>query len=120
MKLALVIVAVLLLPSTAKAESYAFRYKHVRHVLVVPHNHYKNLLCIHGGEGSWTDPNAPYYGGLQMDLGFQRTYGRWYLNSWGTADHWAPFVQIYVAYRAIRSGRGYYPWPNTGRACGLL
>src|SRR4051812_48418992 len=25
------------------------------------------LLCIHTGEGSWTDPGAPYWGGLQMD-----------------------------------------------------
>src|SRR5205823_4941100 len=24
-------------------------------------------LCIHHGEAPWTDPNPPYYGGLQMD-----------------------------------------------------
>ena len=25
-------------------------------------------LCIHRFEGAWNDPNAPYYGGLQMDI----------------------------------------------------
>ncbi len=29
--------------------------------------HKRQWLCIHHYEGSWTDPNAPYYGGLQMD-----------------------------------------------------
>ena len=29
--------------------------------------HKSQWLCIHGYEGSWTDPNSPYYGGLQMD-----------------------------------------------------
>ena len=32
-------------------------------------------LCIHRFEGAWRDPNPPYYGGLQMDVHFQRTYG---------------------------------------------
>ena len=31
--------------------------------------HYSAWLCIHGHEGSWTDPDAPYHGGLQMDAG---------------------------------------------------
>jgi hypothetical protein len=39
---------------------------------------------------------------------------------YGTADHWPPAVQIAVAIRAYASGRGFYPWPNTARACGLL
>ena len=42
---------------------------------------------IHRFEGAWNDPNPPYYGGLQMDLGFQRTYGRGLLARKGTADH---------------------------------
>jgi hypothetical protein len=25
-----------------------------------------------------------------------------------------------VAERAYRSGRGFYPWPNSARACGLI
>lgn len=76
--------------------------------------------CIHGGEGAWDDPNAPYYGGLQMDIEFQQTYGPEFLRRWGTADRWPPAVQIHVAYRAYRSGRGFYPWPTTARNCGLI
>jgi hypothetical protein len=77
-------------------------------------------LCIHSHEGAWNDPNAPYYGGLQMDLSFQRTYGPELLRQKGTADHWTPLEQIWVAERAYRSGRGFYPWPNTARYCGLI
>jgi hypothetical protein len=77
-------------------------------------------LCIQGYEGPWDDPNAPYYGGLQMDLSFQRTYGRELLRRKGTADRWSPLEQIWVAVKAHRSGRGFYPWPNTARYCGLI
>jgi hypothetical protein len=77
-------------------------------------------LCIHRYEGSWTDPSPPYYGGLQMDLGFQRTYAPELVRRKGTADHWTPLEQIWVAERAYRSGRGFYPWPNTARNCGLI
>jgi hypothetical protein len=77
-------------------------------------------LCIHRYEGAWNDANAPYYGGLQMDIGFQRTYGRHLLRRKGTANHWTPLEQMWVAERAHRSGRGYYPWPNTARYCGLI
>jgi hypothetical protein len=38
----------------------------------------------------------------------------------GTADHWTPLEQIWVAEHAYRSGRGFYPWPNTARDCGLI
>ena len=82
--------------------------------------HKRQWLCIHRYEGSWTDPNPPYYGGLQMDLGFQRTYARGLLSSKGTADHWTPLEQMWAAERAHRSGRGFYPWPNTARYCGLI
>jgi hypothetical protein len=77
-------------------------------------------LCIHRFEGSWRDSGAPYYGGLQMDLSFQRHYAARLLRSKGTADHWTPLEQIWVAERARRSGRGFYPWPNTARSCGLI
>ena len=77
-------------------------------------------LCIHRYEGAWHRSNGPYYGGLQMDLGFQRTYGARLLRTKGTADHWTPLEQMWVAERAHRSGRGYYPWPNTARYCGLI
>jgi Na+-transporting methylmalonyl-CoA/oxaloacetate decarboxylase gamma subunit len=82
--------------------------------------HARAWACIHRLEGSWTDPNAPYYGGLQMDLGFQRTYGRHLLARKGTADHWTPLEQMWVAERALRAGRGFFQWPNTARYCGLL
>jgi len=82
--------------------------------------HRSGWLCIHRFEGAWTDPDAPYYGGLQMDVGFQRTYGRELLQRKGTANHWTPLEQMWVAERAHRSGRGYYPWPNTARYCGLI
>jgi hypothetical protein len=77
-------------------------------------------LCIHRYEGRWNDPNPPYYGGLQMDLAFQRTYGVVLLRMKGTADHWTPLEQMWVAEHAHRSGRGFYPWPNTARYCGLI
>ena len=77
-------------------------------------------LCIHRYEGAWNDPNPPYYGGLQMDIGFQRLYGGDLLRRKGTADRWTPLEQMWVAERAYRSGRGFYPWPNTARYCGLI
>ena len=79
---------------------------------------FQNWLCIHRYEGSWADSGSPYWGGLQMDLSFQRTYGGWLLRHKGTADHWSPLEQIWVAVRASHS-RGFSPWPNTARDCGL-
>ncbi|MEO8290750.1 MAG: hypothetical protein ABI649_07110 [Gaiellaceae bacterium] len=76
--------------------------------------------CIHRHEGPWRDPNSPYFGGLQMDLTFQRQYGPDLLRKKGTADRWTPFEQMWVAERALRSGRGFYPWPLTARRCGLI
>lgn len=80
----------------------------------------KAWLCIHRYEGAWTDPNAPYYGGLQMDMSFMQAYGSRLLRTKGTADHWTPLEQIWVAERAYESGRGFFPWPNTARWCGLI
>ena len=76
--------------------------------------------CIQRYEGSWRDDGGPYYGGLQMDLSFQRAYGGDLLRRKGTADNWTPVEQMWVAERAYKAGRGFYPWPNTARACGLL
>ena len=76
--------------------------------------------CLQRYEGSWVDSGAPYYGGLQMDLGFQQRYGAYLLRKKGTANHWTPLEQMWVAERALRAGRGFYPWPNTARVCGLL
>jgi hypothetical protein len=97
---------------TARARSARRLAEHPPHLVA--------WLCIHRYEGSWRDPNAPYYGGLQMDLGFQSTYGRPLLRRKGTADHWTPLEQMWVAEHAFASGRGFYPWPNTARWCGLI
>ncbi len=79
------------------------------------------FLCIHRYEGAWdSNTGNGYYGGLQMDRRFQSLYGRDFVVRWGTADNWPAWAQLQVAVRAYRSGRGFYPWPNTARACGLI
>lgn len=79
----------------------------------------QSFLCIHRFEGSWTDRGAPYYGGLQMDVSFQRTYGREFYEHFGTADRWPVSAQLATAMKAYLDGRGFGPWPNTARMCGL-
>jgi len=81
--------------------------------------HLAAFMCIHHYEGSWTDTGAPFWGGLQMNYGFMATYGPWLLRHKGTADHWTPMEQIWTAEKAVPS-RGFYPWPNTARFCGLI
>jgi hypothetical protein len=82
--------------------------------------HLTQWRCIHRYEGPWHDPGAPYYGGLQMDILFQRTYGRRLLRREGTANRWSPLEQMWVAERALRAGRGFHPWPVAARRCGLI
>ena len=87
--------------------------------------HRAQWLCIHRFErnptqGWRTHTGNGYFGGLQMDIDFQRTYGRELLRRKGTANKWTPVEQMWVAERAYRSGRGFYPWPNTARYCGLI
>jgi hypothetical protein len=84
--------------------------------------HYGALTCIAGYEshGAWdTDTGNGYYGGLQMDRGFQRTYAPRLYRTKGTADHWTRAEQMHAAERAI-AARGFSPWPNTAAMCGLL
>jgi hypothetical protein len=104
--------------------------------------------CIHryerdrrypaGSAKAWaTHTGNGYYGGLQMDIEFQRTHGLDLLRAKGTADRWTDREQMMVAERARRGlrtsldengkvyiwqdkPRGYNPWPNTARSCGLL
>jgi len=38
---------------------------------------------------------------------------------YGTADHWPPAAQLAVGEIAVYSGRGFGPWPQTRKACGL-
>ena len=87
--------------------------------------HRREWLCIHRFErnphqGWATHTGNGYYGGLQMDISFQRAYGRELLRRKGTANNWSPAEQMWVAERAYRSGRGFHPWPNTARSCGLI
>jgi hypothetical protein len=80
----------------------------------------RGFQCIHRFEAPW-DANTGngYYGGLQMDYTFMRTYGPEFLRAFGPAHNWPPAIQIAVAVRAYLSGRGFGPWPNTRRLCGL-
>ena len=84
--------------------------------------HYEELMCIAGHESSRTwdiSTGNGYYGGLQMDRGFARAYGNGLYESKGTPDHWTAEEQMRAAERAIAT-RGFTPWPNTARMCGLL
>jgi hypothetical protein len=81
--------------------------------------HKAQWLCIHRFEGSWRDSGDPYWGGLQMDRGFMRSYAPALLLRRGWANSWSALEQMWVAERAHRT-RGFYPWPNTARYCGLL
>ena len=82
--------------------------------------HKAGWLCIHRYEASWSDSGDPYWGGLQMDRGFMAGYAPHHLLRRGWANRWSPLEQMWVAERAYRSGRGFFAWPNTARACGLI
>ena len=106
--------------SLVRLRQLARRWQRRAHTAWWRANHPPGLhdwMCIHRYEGSWADSSGPYWGGLQMDYSFQRTYGGWLLSHKGTADHWSPLEQIWVAVRASHS-RGFSPWPNTARYCG--
>jgi hypothetical protein len=107
--------------SFARLPRLARLWRHREHTAWWRANHPPELqgwTCIHRYEGSWTDSAGPYYGGLQMDLSFQATYGSWLLRHRGTADHWSPLEQIWTAVRAWRV-RGFSPWPSTAHYCGM-
>lgn len=84
--------------------------------------HYNMWICIHKKEGAWNDPNPPYFGGLQMGYWFMQTYGAKLYRTKGTADHWTPLEQMWVAENAykregysLRWMRG--QWPVTSYGC---
>lgn len=86
--------------------------------------HLRHWLCIYRHErdpqqGWRTRTGNGYYGGLQMDLAFQRRYAPWLLRRKGTADGWSPVEQIWMAERG-RKVQGWYAWPRTARMCGLI
>lgn len=85
--------------------------------------HYAQWLCLYryenAGHGWKANTGNGYYGGLQMDREFQRTYAPRLYRLKGTADRWTPLEQMWAAERAWRT-RGFRPWPTTARLCGLL
>ena len=92
-----------------------------RHEPAVPAWLHDAFMCIHRFEGSWSaNTGNGYYGGLQFDRSFQSVYGPEFLDRFGTADNWPVWAQLQAAVRAYQSGRGFTPWPNTARVCGLL
>jgi hypothetical protein len=76
--------------------------------------------CLQRYEGAWSDADDPYWGGLQMDRSFMLAHAPAHLLRRGWANRWSPIEQMWVAERAFRAGRGFYPWPHTARACGLV
>jgi hypothetical protein len=87
--------------------------------------HRSQWMCIHLYESHplqrWrTRTGNGFYGGLQMNIAFQRRYGAELQRRKGSADRWTPLEQMWVAERAHRSGLGFHPWPNTARSCGLI
>lgn len=94
--------------------------------LAYPTGHWLDgaFLCIHrferGAAGWQTLTGNGFHGGLQMDSSFQRTYGpEWARRAFGESAHlWPASVQISAAIQAWTS-RGFGPWPNTRKSCGL-
>ncbi|MBJ7456057.1 MAG: transglycosylase family protein [Thermoleophilia bacterium] len=83
---------------------------------------YDAWMCIaeHESHRTWDiSTGNGYYGGLQMDRQFQQTYDPGLYRTKGTADNWTAEEQMRTAERA-RATRGFHPWPNTARMCGLL
>jgi hypothetical protein len=76
--------------------------------------------CIQRYEAAWKDDSDPYWGGLQMDRSFMQHYAPRHLLRRGWANRWSPIEQMWVGERALRAGRGFYPWPNAAGLCGLL
>jgi hypothetical protein len=99
----------------------------VRARLDMPTGHWLDgaFLCIHRWErnprqGWQTSTGNGYAGGLQMDDDFVHTYApAWVIEKFGAdASKWPASVQITVAIRAWTT-RGFGPWPNTRKSCGL-
>jgi hypothetical protein len=98
------------------------RYRaQARRPLRVRLERFEAWVCIHRHEAAWNDSGDPYWGGLQMDRGFMLAYGRDMIarHRGGLANTWSPAEQIVVAERAY-AARGFAPWPNTARSCGVL
>lgn len=121
--------------NTKRLAAVRSRIINLESVLRVLRN-YRNWMCIHRHEGDWEDGGWPYVGGLQMDDDFVRTYAPDMIRKYGWPrfarsgpngwlNPWTPEEQMMVAQRAYDGfagygPRGFYPWPNTARYCGLI
>lgn len=113
--------------SMARARTIRRLQTVVRGKLAYPTGHWLDgaFLCLyrferHPNQGWQTATGNGYHGGLQMDADFQRTYGpEWARRAFGEPAHlWPASVQISAAIQAWTT-RGFGPWPNTRRMCGL-
>lgn len=101
------------------------RIKRLRAILYPLPPNYSAWICINSYEagpefGGWAaNTGNGFYGGLQMNMAFQRAYGPELLARKGTANNWTMLEQMWVAERALQARGGFNPWPNTGRYCGL-
>ena len=87
---------------------------------VLPYEREFECIARHESTSTWNiNTGNGYYGGLQMDRDFQRTYAPGLYARKGTANNWTRAEQIRTAARAVPR-RGFHPWPNTARTCGLL
>jgi hypothetical protein len=109
---------VALATTRARLDSAINRLQHTRPIWRTL-DRWSQWMCIHVGEGAWNSVDGIYRGGLQMDSGFQASYGSDMLRRYGSAERWPIAAQVLVAERAF-AVRGFNPWPNTARACGLL
>ena len=75
---------------------------------------------MYAAMGWGTQTGNGFYGGLQMSWRFMETYGGRLLRRKGPAHRWTALEQMWVGERALRAGRGFYPWPNSARNCGLI
>jgi Transglycosylase-like domain len=111
----------------ARADRRTRRLARVPVSLRIPRWHEWHCIAHYESRSFWamsptSDPpsGGAYWGGLQMDIDFMHSYGEDMIrrHNGDLADTWTPAEQITVANRAWQS-RGYAPWPNTSRDCGL-
>ena len=87
---------------------------------------YKLWLSVNQNECSKTwncNTGNGYYGGLQMDVSFERTYNWTAYKLWGNANKWPKNSQMLAADRAYNGyhgagARGLTPWPSSRREFG--
>lgn len=73
--------------------------------------------CVHRFEGAWdSNTGNGYFGGLQFGAREWSRYGGGFAPR---ADLASPPQQMAAAI-AYHAAAGFYPWPKTARACGLI